>query len=170
MRADRIAVLAGLFGLAMVLGAVFFQFVIGVSPCEVCFWQRYPHAAAAAIGLIGAGLAWAGVLDAKKMRIVAGLALFCLLVAGCLGVYHSGVEWKWWAGPSACTGDRYVITGAIDLNTPSVVRCDIVSWYFLGILSLANLNVIFSLGAAALGALCLRDETLLRRLYDRVRK
>jgi disulfide bond formation protein DsbB len=160
MRADRLAALAGAFALAMVLGAVFFQYVVGVSPCEVCYWQRYPQIFAALVGLIGAALSACGGIDRKWMPFVAVLALSAIAMSGFIGVYHSGVEWKLWAGPSACTGDRYVLTGTIDLNAPTVVRCDVVAWRFLGVLSLANLNAIFSLGVAAFGAVFLRYQTL----------
>lgn len=168
MDAGKIAGLAGTFGLAMVLGAVFFQYVIGVAPCEVCYWQRYPHATAAAVGIVGFLLGAFGLLDRRKMTAVAVLTLVALAVAGVLGIYHSGVEWKFWAGPSACTGDRYVFTGVIDLNAPSVVRCDVVSWRFLGIFSLANLNAIFSLSVAALGGVLLRYPQLYDWAYEKV--
>lgn len=162
--ADKIAALAGGFGLAMILGAVFFQFVVGVAPCEVCIWQRWPHGIAAAIGLGGFILFALHAIDAKWAPYFAAAALLCLAVAGGLGVYHSGVEWKFWAGPDACTGDRYVFRGIIDLNAPTTVRCDVVQYRFLGILSLANLNAIFSFGVAAAGATLLRYPALGDRL------
>lgn len=167
MKAAYLATLAGLFSLAMVLGALFFEYVVGVAPCEVCIWQRIPHAADAVIGLGGMLLMTFGGLDRKWGSVLVGLTILCLLIAGGLGVYHSGVEWKWWAGPSACTGDRYVITGAIDLNTPTVVRCDIVSWRLFGTASLANLNAVFSLGLAVLSAVLLRHPGLASKLVKR---
>lgn len=162
MRADAIAALAGLFGLAMVLGALFFQYVIGVAPCEVCYWQRYPHIAAAVIGLPAALAYYLGKIGEKPMTILTVVTLAILAVAGILGIYHSGVEWKIWAGPDACTGDRIEINLMTmqNLDAAPVVRCDVVAWKFLGIFSLANLNAVFSLGTAGLGALLLRKRDL----------
>ena len=86
-----------------------------------------------------------------------GLVLIALvmLVGVGLGVYHSGVEWKWWAGPSACGGTLGDLGSAGDLlsrvQTTRVIRCDEAAWRFLGI-SLAGWNVLiaFTLAAIAL--------------------
>ena len=32
---------------AMLLGALFFQYGMGLQPCQLCFYQRYAHIAAA---------------------------------------------------------------------------------------------------------------------------
>lgn len=169
MRADRVAVLIGAYGLAMVLGAVFMQFVIGIAPCEMCFWQRYPHIGAAVIGL-GGVLASIFVPGLKKwLPSFAVLAILLVATSGLIGLYHSGVEWKLLPGPSACTGDRFVFTGKIDLNAPAVVRCDLVSWRLFGVFSLANLNALISLGAAVAGFVLLCVPTLATDLWARIR-
>ncbi len=170
MRANAIAMLVGAYGLAMVLGALFFQYVVGVAPCEVCFWQRIPHLGAAVVGFCGAALFAKNVVNERCMMGIAALTLVLAAVAGGLGVYHSGVEWRIWAGPEACTGDRFVFTGTLDLDTPPVVRCDVVSWRFFGIFSLANLNAIFSLGIAALGALFLVRRDLAKKILAALRR
>ena len=51
-----IAVFAGGASAALLAAALFFQ-AIGYAPCELCLLQRWPHAAAVAIGL---GVAVAG--------------------------------------------------------------------------------------------------------------
>ena len=66
-----------------------------------------------------------------------------------IGVFHAGVEWKFWAGPSACTGGA----GAIDLSqlanlgsAKAEVPCDVVQWRDPILkLSLAGYNAIVSL-------------------------
>jgi disulfide bond formation protein DsbB len=66
-----------------------------------------------------------------------------------LAAYHSGVEWKFWAGPDTCSqvpGALKPIGGGSllnDLGNTRVVRCDEASWRFLG-LSFAGWNVIAS--------------------------
>jgi disulfide bond formation protein DsbB len=80
------------------------------------------------------------------------LALAALGNAG-LGVYHAGVEWKFWQGPTDCTGEIGNLGSAGNLlerlDTVKVIRCDEVQWRFLG-LSLAGYNVLISLAMAAL--------------------
>ena len=63
MRTNRPALAPALAVAASTLllgGALAFQFVGGLFPCEMCLWQRYPHAAAIGLGL--AALAAAGRL------------------------------------------------------------------------------------------------------------
>jgi len=143
MSPNRIALALGTLSLVLIAGALYFQYVLGYPPCEMCWWQRYPHFAAILVG-IGGGLL---VRDAQAARIVALLTILCVALSGAIAVYHAGVEWHWWKGPSACTGGPY--NGPLDLNK-KVVLCDIAAWRFLGI-SLAGYNAIASLGAAALG-------------------
>lgn len=133
-------ILVGLGSAALFFGALFFQFVIGLEPCAMCFWQRWPHRAGIAIGVIGgifpkALVAWAGALN---MAVSTGLAVF-----------HSGVERGWWIGPASCTSRGVdLLTSDCGLLDPDcgtpVVLCDQISWQFLG-LSMANYNAITSL-------------------------
>ena len=37
-------------------------------------------------------------------RIVLALVALAFLVNAGVGIYHSGIEWKWWAGPASCSG------------------------------------------------------------------
>ncbi|MBA2587064.1 MAG: disulfide bond formation protein B [Alphaproteobacteria bacterium] len=53
MRDEQIAGLVGAGALALILGALGFQYLQHLPPCEMCHWQRWPHIAAAALGLIG---------------------------------------------------------------------------------------------------------------------
>jgi disulfide bond formation protein DsbB len=123
--------------LALLAGAYVFQY-LGYPPCELCWWQRYPHFAAIAIGVLA-------LLERGPVFPSLG-ALAALTTAG-LGVYHSGVERHWWAGPSACTGSGLGGMSGSDLlsvDGPQIVMCDQISWQFLG-LSMASWNAIFSL-------------------------
>lgn len=47
----------GALALALVAGALGFQYLVHLAPCEMCHWQRWPLIAAAIIGL---GSAWTG--------------------------------------------------------------------------------------------------------------
>lgn len=125
-------------GSAALLAAAFgFQHLGGLAPCQLCLWQRWPHAAAVGIGLVGmvvplTVLAWGGAL---AMLSNAGIA-----------AYHTGVERKWWQGPTSCSGggeDLGAMTGAellsLDMG-PAVVMCDEIPWTLFG-LSMANYNL-----------------------------
>jgi disulfide bond formation protein DsbB len=71
-----------------------------------------------------------------------------------MGVYHAGVEWGFWPGPTACTGAGTTTEMSFDQlsdinNAPKVVPCDVVQFRFLGI-SLAGYNALVSLAVVAL--------------------
>jgi disulfide bond formation protein DsbB len=153
MTPTRIAQLEGAVSLALILGALGFQYIGNYPPCEMCHWQRWPHIASAVIGLGGGILLMTGLLSARLAPVVAALAILAVAVSGGLGVFHAGVEWHFWPGPTACTTGFHYTGGPIDLNAP-VPHCDIAAWRLFGI-SMAGYNAIISLGAAAFGALML---------------
>jgi disulfide bond formation protein DsbB len=142
------ALIAGLASAALLLGALAFQYLGGLAPCEMCIWQRWPHGAAILLGLGGGLLVSLGALPKGSSRLLAIFAITAIAVSGAIGIFHAGVEWKLWPGPTACTGIGYV-PGADDFKPIQVVRCDEAQWRLLGI-SLAGYNAIFSLAVAAL--------------------
>ena len=142
-----VAVVAG----ATIAGAWFFQLVLGVVPCPLCLEQRYAYYFIIPLALLIAVVAARG---ASRQWIVAGLAVVALaaLANVGLGAYHAGVEWKFWQGPTDCTGPLPDLSGASlleSIKTVKVIRCDEVQWRFLG-LSLAGYNVLISLALVAL--------------------
>src|SRR5215470_6985303 len=150
--AAGVAIAAG--GMATILGAWFFQYVIGLKPCPLCYEQRYPYYFAiplAALVILGESV------GSKRRVLIAALAMIALgmLWDTGLGVYHSGVEWKLWAGPRDCSGALEGLGSATDLlnqlERVSVVRCDEAAWRFLGI-SLSGYNAMISLTLAAVAA------------------
>jgi disulfide bond formation protein DsbB len=138
---------------ATILGAWFFQYVIGLKPCPLCLEQRVPYYLAI---VVAAAVAVVAAKDAPPALVKLGFALLVLilLVSAGLGTYHAGIEWKFWPGPTECTGELGALNGGdllSQIRTTSVVRCDEAAWRFLG-LSLAGYNVLISLGLAAVAA------------------
>jgi disulfide bond formation protein DsbB len=156
MRPDRpelVAMWLGALSAALLLGALGFQYLDRLPPCEMCLWQRWPHLAAALIGLLGG---WAVSRTAQRHALAAPLAFItavAVAISGLIAVYHAGVEWHWWPGPSQCTGSAFQYTGSLDLNAP-VVMCDRAAWRLFG-LSLAGYNAIISLGAVIIALILL---------------
>ena len=139
---------------ATLAGAWFFQLVLGLVPCPLCLEQRYAYYLAVPLGVL---VAIAAAKDAPRPVLLAGLALLTLAALGnaVLGGYHAGVEWKFFQGPTDCTGPVGNLGSAGNLlerlETVKVVRCDEIQWTFLG-LSLAGYNALISLLMAAIGA------------------
>ena len=141
----RLAYRLALLTPALLLGgALIAQYGFGLPPCEMCWWQRYPHIAAIGLALAG----WATRRD--PLIALAGVAI---LISGLLGGFHAGVEYGWWEGPSHCTGAALGDDPLAAILAAPVVRCDVPAWTLAGI-SLAGFNFLLST-AAGLGVLML---------------
>ncbi len=130
---------------ALLLGALWFQFVAGLFPCTLCIWQRWPHLAAVILGAV------ALKVPGRAIPLLGALA--ALTTAG-IGVFHMGVELGWWAGLASCSGQGIGGMSAATLLDPTAaapepVRCDQIAWSLLG-LSMAGWNALLSLGLAML--------------------
>lgn len=139
--------------LGAIAGAWIFQ-SLGFAPCELCLEQRPAY-------YFGVPLAAIAMILAVRQRapyLPSILALIGAIFAAnaFFGAYHSGVEFKFWPGPTGCTGAMTGPLKAADLLSQlaaiKVVRCDEVSLRIFG-LSLANWNTLIS---AALSALAWR--------------
>lgn len=157
-RPTRLALLAGLAVLgsaALLAAALWFQYVRGLAPCEMCHWQRWPHFVAVVAGL-------AGLASLRRPGLASGfvlVAVAALVVTAGLGVFHVGVEHHWWAGPQACSGTipKGLTPDQLKkyLFAARMVRCDEPAWMLWGI-SMAGWNAITSAALAALLAVGVR--------------
>lgn len=145
--------IALLLPLALVGSAHVTEF-FGLVPCEMCWWQRYPHYAAVLVALASFFIAH------RPTRMLFVLFAGALIaVSGGIGVFHAGVEYHWWQGITACTAQAHGAT-PMDMLTDAMrrplIRCDVPQWTLAGI-SLAGFNAILSLtGAALIFALAVR--------------
>jgi disulfide bond formation protein DsbB len=132
--------LAVLVPAALLGGAYVAQYGFGLSPCEMCWWQRYPHFAAIGIALLAFFL--------QPARVWVALAGLAILTSGLIGGFHAGVEYGWWEGITSCTAAPVSGIDSMDFTTP-LIRCDVAPWTLFGI-SLAGFNFFISgtLGAA----------------------
>jgi disulfide bond formation protein DsbB len=135
-----------LVGSAATVGtALLFEHVGGYIPCALCLQERWPYY----ISIVLAALALVAAAGRAPGRIVRGLLALiglAMLVGLGLAVYHSGVEWHFWAGPSGCAAGNADLSGDL-LATIDTIRppaCDEAAGRFLG-LSFAGWNVLASL-------------------------
>jgi disulfide bond formation protein DsbB len=130
---------------ALILGALAFEHLGGLPPCEMCLWQRWALVAAMALAAVAA------VVRRGVMQLPLLLAS-CVAVLASAGIalLHLGVEQDWWEGPTRCAalgpsgGSDFVS----DLLATPLVRCDQVPWHLFGI-SLAGYNLLLSFLCAA---------------------
>lgn len=148
MKRLHIVIAAGVSA-GLLAGAYVFQY-LGYAPCTMCYWQRWPHMAAVAIGVLALFV---------PARILGYLGALAALTTAAIGVYHTGVERKFWEGPSTCTGDGGLgeLSGndLLSLDGPRLIMCDQVSWEMLD-LSMASWNAVISLVAVCLWIIAAR--------------
>lgn len=152
MTQQRLILLAASGSAALLLGAFAFQHLGELAPCKLCIWQRYPHAAAIALGAVA-------LFVPLPALLILGAA--AALASAGIGLYHVGVEQGWWEGPTSCTAGAI---GGVDTNdlfdqimAAPLIRCDDIAWQFAG-LSMAGWNMVISLALAGLWVMALRSR------------
>lgn len=138
-RALALAIPALLLG-----GAYVAQYGFDLYPCEMCWWQRYPHFAALVFAVVSFVI--------SPPRVWVALAGLAIITSGLIGGFHAGVEYGWWEGITDCAMRPDAGSVMVIPETP-VVRCDAAPWELLGI-SLAGWNFLISfIGGGAVLAL-----------------
>ena len=149
--AGTLATLIAVVGALGIVGFLFFQYVVGLAPCPLCLEQRYAFYIAVPLAV----LLWLGAEHGASHKVLAAgfaaIALAMLWNTG-LSAYHAGVEWKFWPGPTDCSGPITGFGSAANmlnrLQDIRIVRCDEAAWRLFGI-SLAGYDVLVSLALAA---------------------
>lgn len=122
-----------------------------LAPCHLCLKAREVYWVAGTVGLAAFILQRTPL--GPRLRRPASLLLAAIFLYGTgLAVFHAGVEWKWWPGPTTCTGGGVasaanlsaMLNGTMKIKPPA---CDKAAWVFLG-LSMAGWNALVSLKLA----------------------
>jgi len=134
---------AFMIGFFTILAAWAFELIGGYQPCELCLGERTPYYIGLPVLAITIGM-WKQIAPIPRL----GLTLFVAAIfvwSIYLGLYHAGVEWEFWPGPTACTGGADAIDfsalGAI--NDVRVIPCDTPQFRFFWI-SFAGYNALIS--------------------------
>ncbi|MGL5448703.1 MAG: disulfide bond formation protein B [Rhabdaerophilum sp.] len=124
-----------------------FELAFGYIPCKLCLWQRWPY-------YVGIPLIVLALVSINRegglgmARGLSGLVTLAFLASFTLGVYHAGIEWKFWAGPADCGGRIFSGPASVQDFTKSLasarmVSCTDAPWRLLG-LSFAGWNALIS--------------------------
>ncbi len=129
---------------ALLLAVYFAQYGFGLAPCEMCWWQRYPHFAAIALALPALL-----TLGTRIGDVLLRLAALALAVSGLIGAFHAGVEYGWWEGLTSCSSTGLGNDPLASIMNAPLIRCDTPAWTLFGV-SLAGFNFLISVGSALL--------------------
>ncbi len=147
-------VLTGLVILSVfaLLAAFASEAFLGLEPCILCIYQRWPYAIVAFIGLIALGVRRRVPALA---RLSVGLSGLVFLANSAIALYHTGVEQKWWASevegcavPDFSDEPQSILQNIMSAPTGN---CAEIPWSdpLIG-LSMANYNVALCFGLFAL--------------------
>lgn len=151
LQPNRSGLLVALAAAGTLVLVLITQYGFGLPPCEMCHWQRWPYIAAIVFGL--------GAMLLPRWRVpLLALAALSFAITGGIGVFHAGVEWKWWQGLTSC-GTSSTATTLEDLRAQlmaaPVVRCDEAAIRVLG-LSMAGWNALWAAALAIFSTLAAR--------------
>jgi len=124
---------------------------LGLAPCELCLWQRWPYAVAAVLALLAAAIA-------PARRLLLALAGVAILASGAIGAFHVGVEQHWWPSPFAgcqaprSAGPRASLDDLMASLAPAANKpCDAPNYLIPGLpVSIPAFNLLYALGLAGL--------------------
>jgi disulfide bond formation protein DsbB len=134
---------------AAIMAAHAFERFGGYAPCPLCLEERYAYYFGVPASFIAFFVARANAIGAARILLL--LVALAFLANAAAGIYHSGIEWKWWPGPTACSGGFDLKWGESGIVDTPIIRCDEASWRFL-MLSFAGWNALISAFLAAVAA------------------
>jgi len=145
---DRGAALAGtvLSGAALA-AALASEAWLGLVPCALCLWERWPYRVAVGLGLLA-------LLLPRWNKLLLWLMALALLAGAGLGLVHVGVEQGWWPSPlPECAapnlGGGTVAERLARMPARPAKPCDEPTFLVPGLpVSMALMNLLFALAAA----------------------
>lgn len=134
---------------AALAAALLSERVLGLVPCALCLWERWPYRVALGLGLLALVLPrrWA-------WPVLAGLGAAVLAGAG-LALLHVGVEQGWWPSPlpecaAPSLGGGSIADRLARMPARPAKPCDEPAYLLPGLpLSMAAMNLLYALAFLA---------------------
>ncbi len=141
--------------IAALFAAYISEYFFGLKPCALCLYQRIPFFSIVFL------LVFAYLFFRNSQKILKFIGYVCVLLFilnAAIGAYHVGVEEGFFELTQKCQDNieaKSITELKMAIKFSSLAKCDDVQFRFLG-LSMAGWNVIYCLGLAIFGILCLR--------------
>lgn len=148
-----VPILALLTSAALWFGALGFEHLAGMKPCQMCLWQRFPHKVILGISALALIIRYAGKTN-RWDKLFVWLIGFSFMFSVIVAFWHVGMEHSWWKGPgkfcNAHCGDYINVTPFFEAmkSKKELAKCTDIAWSMFGI-SMAGYNAIISAIAAA---------------------
>ena len=142
----------GIISLLSLIFAFFMQHFFELNPCDLCILQRYPHY---------------GILIVTILCLLKFSPKFCIysililsIISIFFSLYHTLVELNLIENFKECSSNVVnnfnEIISVEKLLSIKPIRCDIVTWSFLG-LSMTNWNLVLSIILSIISMLTIRN-------------
>lgn len=144
-----VAVFTGMILISVIAlgGALASELFLGLEPCRLCIYQRWPFVMTIIIGALGLILRQ----NNNLAKALTGLGSLIFLMNSMIAFYHTGVEQKWWIsqieGCAVPSFDESKGNWIDNLMAAPSVSCDKIPWQdpIIG-LSMANYNIALCFG------------------------
>ena len=146
---DRALAAFGALAAGAALGAALLsEHLLGLVPCLLCLWERWPYRVAIVVGLLAAVAPRAWV---RPMLLLLGGAL---LAGAGLAALHVGVEQGWWPSPlpgcnAPTLGEGSIAERLARMPARPAKPCDEPAYLVPGLpVSMAAMNLLYALALA----------------------
>jgi len=139
-------------------GALASERWLGLVPCAICLWERWPYRLAIVLGLL------ALVVPRRFTRWALAAATLAVLAGAGLAALHVGVEQGWWPSPLPECAAPSLGGGSIAerlARMPATVSkpCDEPTYLVPGLpVSMAAMNLALALALAGFLAMSIRKQ------------
>jgi disulfide bond formation protein DsbB len=154
-RTAFVILILGLAALAVAYGA---QYALGMAPCELCFWERWPYRVAVLAGVL------ALLLPPPWRRLLLWLGAASFLADIGIALLHVGVEQAWWPSPFPACSAANIFKGNVSslmANLPATPAkpCDAPNFLVPGLpISFTTMDFLYALICFVLVLYCLRGS------------
>ncbi|HVB68934.1 MAG TPA: disulfide bond formation protein B [Acetobacteraceae bacterium] len=154
------AILAAAAALGVALGSEYWG---GLVPCALCLLERWPYRVVIALGVLALVLPW------RPGRAVLILTVAVFLAGAVLAGVHVGVEWGLWPSPLPECAAPHFVAGTIAQRLAAMPAlpskpCDAPTYLLPWLpVSMATMNLLYALAAAAILTISIPDGTRRRR-------
>ncbi len=154
------AILAAAAALGVALGSEYWG---GLVPCALCLLERWPYRVVIALGVLALVLPW------RPGRAVLILTVAVFLAGAVLAGVHVGVEWGLWPSPLPECAAPHFVAGTIAQRLAAMPAlpskpCDAPTYLLPWLpMSMATMNLLYALAAAAILTISIPDGTRRRR-------
>lgn len=140
---EKIFLVFAFICIGVLLSAYYMEHFLGVTPCQMCLYERNIFMVVAAFSFLSFFL-----IPARFHSLTLIILGFIFMGGALFAGYHVAIQQKWVALPAFCASNDFSALDSVDslreqlLKTP-LVRCDQVTWSLFG-LSLAAYNALLS--------------------------